>query len=138
MEPLVFERLKTLLNPIHTKGTSPGPRVAIRKTDRLALPSVTDFAACGTRDQAYQGTAYISMAFTCRQAIHLMSDLTSMETAQAAMTELVRIGMRMDSIDWLLIEQYRGDPVPTLAQLQTAFCDRLLALGFTSITQTVA
>jgi len=136
-EPPVFERLKTLLKPVYIPS-SPHPRVAIRSADRakdtvLLGPSKIPVAM----EDLYRGHAYLSMAFACREAIGLMTDITSMETAQSAMTELVRRGMHLEPIDWLLLEQYRGDPIPTLAQLQAAFRERLIVLGFTSVTQTV-
>lgn len=134
----MFEHLKALLKPLYAQGTNPGPRVAIRVPDHLKAPSTPVASTPTTPGYAYPGYGYVSMAFACVEAIELMTDITSMETAQAAITELVRRGMHLEPMDWLLVEHCHGDqgePIPTLAQIQAAFRERLVVLGLTAVTQ---
>ncbi|WLT32261.1 hypothetical protein [Geothrix sp. PMB-07] len=87
---------------------------------------------------AYPGYGYVAMAITCMEAIGLMTDITSMETASLAITELVRRGIQLEPIDWALIEHCKGskgEPIPTLAQIHAAFRERLVVLRFTAVHQ---
>lgn len=139
MEPLVFERLKTLLKPANVQGD--GPRVAIRHSDRLRTLAAPPAPVTTAPAYAYPGYGYVSMALTCMEAIGLMTDITSMETASSAITELVRRGIHLEPIDWVLVEHChgaQGEPIPTLAQIHAAFRERLVVLGFTAVNQAAA
>jgi hypothetical protein len=104
-------------------------------------PPTSQSPAATAPAYAYPGYAYVSMALTCMEAIGLMTDLTSMETASAAITELVRRGIHLEPIDWVLVEHChgaQGESIPTLAQIQAAFRERLVVLGFTAVNQAAA
>lgn len=138
----MFERLKTLLKPNSVQGNNHGPRVAIRNSDhRTALVFGRRDPITNAPAYDYPGYGYVSMALTCMEAIGLMTDITSMETASAAMTELVHRGMHLEPMDWVMVEHCfgaRGESVPTLAQVHAAFRERLVVLGFTAAHQAAA